>query len=71
MSVKLSVVVAALLTIVVHHLLMRRAAMRQALRLSIGNKVRRWFDAAAIAVIGTMVLFGAIHWLAVYARGQA
>lgn len=71
MSVKFSLVVAAELTIAVHHLLVRRAAAHQAGRLSLGNQVRRWFDAAAIAVIGTMVLFGAIHWLALFARGQA
>jgi hypothetical protein len=70
-TIKLSLVVALVLTIAVHHLLTRRAAALQGKRPSIGGRVRRWFDAAAIAVIGTLVLMGGIHWLGILARSGA
>jgi hypothetical protein len=70
-SIKLSLVIAAVLTVAVHHLLVRRAAAARAPKLSMGGKVRRWFDAAAIAVIGTLVALGAIHWGGMLLRGQA
>jgi hypothetical protein len=70
-SVKLSLVIALVLTVAVHHLIVRRAAAAGAPRLSIGGKVRRWFDAAAIAVIGTLVALGAIHWGGLLLRGHA
>lgn len=67
---KLSLIVALVLTLAVHHLIQRRAAAAGKARLPIGGRVRRWFDAAAIAVLGTLVLFGAIHWLGVLTRGH-
>lgn len=71
MNVKLSIIVAIVLTVAVHHLLVRRAAAAGRPRLSMGGKVRRWFDAAAIAVIGTLVLLGGVHWLGLATRGHA
>jgi hypothetical protein len=70
-SVKLSLVIALVLTFAVHHVLVRRAAAVRGPKLSVGGKVRRWFDAAAIAVIGTLVLMGGIHWLGILARSGA
>ncbi len=67
---KLSLLVALILTLAVHHLLQRRAVAAGKPRLPMGGRVRRWFDAAAIAVLGTLVLFGAIHWLGVFSRGH-
>jgi hypothetical protein len=64
-------VIALVLTFAVHHVLVRRAAAVRAPKLSVGGKVRRWFDAAAIAVIGTLVLMGGIHWLGILARSGA
>ena len=71
MNVKLSLIVALVLTFAVHHVMTRRAAAVRSPKLTLGAKVRRWFDAAAIAVIGTLVLFGAIHWLGIFARSSA
>jgi hypothetical protein len=70
-TVKFSLVVAAILTVAVHHVLVRRAAAVRGPKLTIGGKVRRWFDAAAIAVIGTMTLLGVIHVLGQVLRSQA
>lgn len=71
MTIKFSLIVALVLTIAVHHLLVRRAAAARGPKLSVGGKVRRWFDAAAIAVIGTLVLMGAIHWIGIFLRNHA
>jgi hypothetical protein len=68
---RVSVFVAIILTLVVHHFLRRRALAAGAAPLRLGGKVRRWFDAAAIAVLGTLLLFGAIHWLGILSRGHA
>lgn len=71
MNVKLSIIVALVLTVAVHHLLVRRAAAVGGPKLRMGGRIRRWFDAAAIAVIGTLVMMGAVHWLGLFARGHA
>jgi hypothetical protein len=68
---RVSVFVAIVLTIVVHHLIQRRAVAAGRAPLRMGGKIRRWFDAAAIAVLGTLVLFAAIHWLGILSRGHA
>jgi hypothetical protein len=68
---KLSLALALILTLAVHHLIQRRAAAAGRARPSLGGRVRRWFDAAAIAVLGTIVLLGAIHLLGVATRGHA
>jgi hypothetical protein len=69
-TVKFSMVVALVLTFVVHHFLTRRAAVLAAPRPTIGTRVRRWFDAAAIAVVGTMTMLGVVHLVGLALRGQ-